>query len=193
MQNRPIDPNLGPLSLSAFYKGNDSLQVLLAYLEKLPYQRISDPENLSLTIFEHCGTCSSKHAFLKLIAEEQGWEDFELILCMYKMNEENTPGIGPGLLEAGLSYIPEAHCYIKVGKEKIDITRPGASMVRIANMVLSEAPIGAEQIGEWKKNFHRSYIEEWINSEKLKFDLEEVWKIRENCIKGIVERQSVVG
>ena len=95
-------------------KGIETINELLKYVKKIPYGRNSSRINFSQVITEERGTCSSKHAFVKAIAQENDLENIKLILCLYKMTEKNTPGIGNELTKNGIEYIPEAHCYIKV-------------------------------------------------------------------------------
>jgi len=47
---------------------------------------------------ERRGPCSTKHALLKALADEQGLP-IRLMLGIYEMNARNTPGIGRVLEE----------------------------------------------------------------------------------------------
>ena len=47
---------------------------------------------------ENKGTCSSKHAFLKKVADWNNIKNVKLILGMYQMNELNTQKIGNTIL-----------------------------------------------------------------------------------------------
>ena len=51
------------------------------------------------------------------------------------MNNLNTPKIGETILESGLEYIPEAHCYLKLNNQRIDITNYNSDWVFIPNIV----------------------------------------------------------
>jgi len=177
----------GSLSAAVLSKGIDSSSKLIKFLAHLEYCRISDPQSLALVVTEMRGTCSTKHAFLKALAVEQQWQDVQLILCMYKMSEKNTPGIGDSLSSHDLEYMPEAHCYVRIQGEAIDVTRPGAQLEKIEQDILLEVSIEAEQVGEWKKNFHRSYLADWAKREGRKEGLEQLWAIRENCIQSLVD------
>jgi len=63
----------------------------------LPYGRTANRTDLSLVISEQKGTCSSKHALLKEVADLNGIKGIDLIIGIYKMSEANTPGIGDEL------------------------------------------------------------------------------------------------
>lgn len=93
-------------------KGIVTWSHLLRYVKHLPYGRITDKTDVSLMLKEHKGTCSTKHAFLKQIADCNSIA-VDLVIGMYKMTEENTPGIGTSLTAMDLNYIPEAHCYLR--------------------------------------------------------------------------------
>lgn len=90
-------------------RGITTWNELLPHIRQLPYGRNKIRTDFSLVITEEQGTCSSKHAFLKAIADEN-YLNVKLILCLFKMTEKNTPGIGTELTKNGIEFIPEAHC-----------------------------------------------------------------------------------
>lgn len=107
----------------------------------LPYARNSTPDDPMIVLIEDRGTCSTKHALLRRLADEQGLD--------YEMSERNTPGVGIILTKYGLTTLPEAHCYLRAGAHRIDVTRVSS---RIAaepiSEFLHEQDIEPEQIGE---------------------------------------------
>lgn len=157
---------------------------LLSYVRQLPYGRNKIRTNFSLVITEEKGTCSSKHAFLKAVAQENDL-DVKLILCLYKMTENNTPGIGTELTENGIKYIPEAHCYLIVDKERMDLTNEESDLTRIKSDIIEETEISPEQVGEFKVKYHKDYLRNWANDIDLNLSFEEVWSIREKCIANL--------
>ena len=163
--------------------GIHDFQSLLFFVKQLPYGRNSNREDLYLVISESKGTCSSKHSFLKAVADENDFSEIKLILGMYKMTEHNTPKIAPVLSENNLKYIPEAHCYLKYRHERIDATSGTSYFSNIENDILEEIEIEPQQAAEFKVEFHRNYIKNWLQEEKLNFSFEEIWEIRENCIR----------
>ena len=165
--------------------GIHDFQSLLFFVKQLPYGRNSNREDLYLVISESKGTCSSKHAFLKAVADENDFSEIKLLLGMYKMTEDNTPNIAPVLSENNLKYIPEAHSYLKYRNERIDATSATSDFSNIENDILEEIEIEPHQVAEFKVEFHRNYIKKWLQQEKLGFSFEEIWEIRENCIKNL--------
>ncbi|MEM7575493.1 MAG: hypothetical protein AAF433_21495 [Bacteroidota bacterium] len=173
----------GPLSALALEHGYSSWSTLTEALRHLPYARTSDRGKLELVLLENRGTCSSKHALAYAIAQEQGWTEWRLMLGMYRMKETNTPGVGAVLAATSLDFIPEAHCYLARGEERLDVTKPSSNFAQLAADIMEEVVIEAEQVGEWKVNFHRAYLRKWIKKEKeLALSFEEIWQLRENCI-----------
>lgn len=160
-------------------------QETLAYIKHLPYGRNSNRVDLSLVITEEKGTCSSKHALLKAIANENKIEAIQLILGMYKMNPNNTPGIGNFITESGLIYIPEAHCYLKINGERVDVTSPASSIAKIEKDILSEIEITPDQVAEWKVDYHKQFIRDWRISEGINMNFDGIWNLRENCISSL--------
>ena len=57
---------------------------------------------------------------------------------MYKMNQENTPGIGNLLIENNIEYIPEAHCYLKIDGQRTDVTSQRSHFSAIKKDLLEE-------------------------------------------------------
>ena len=155
------------------------------YVQELPYGRNSSRYDPSLVLSEMKGTCSSKHAVLKLIADENNIENVKLILCLYKMKASNTPGIDKVLEKYGVEYLPEAHCYLDIEGVKSDFTNPNADLSAIENDLIEESEIQPDQVGEYKVNYHQDYVKKWIEQSGLSFSFSEIWKIREECIQAL--------
>ncbi len=177
-----------PLSQLAREKGIENLKALLDFVQQLPYGRNTNRADLDLVLHEKKGTCSSKHAFVKKIAEENGWHDIELIIGIYKMNHVNTPNIGSTIIDNGLDFIPEAHCYLKIGEERLDITTPNSSFENLSDDVLEEHKIKAAQVNTFKVELHQNFIKNWIAENEMKNSFEEIWAIRERCIEKLSGR-----
>ena len=158
---------------------------LIAYIQQLPYGRTSNRTDLSLVIKEQKGTCSSKHALLKKVADLNGIEGIKLVIGIYKMSEINTPGIGKELSNNGLTYIPEAHCYLKVNGVQTDYTATDASFQKIQGDILEELTINPDQITTFKVDYHKKYIKSWLKLNQNQRSFEELWQIRENCIRNL--------
>ena len=179
--------NRFPLSNKAIQEGILTLESLLEYIQQLPYGRNKNRADLHLVLDEKKGTCSSKHACIKKIAEENNWEDIELLIGIYKMNQVNTPKIGTTLLDNGFDFIPEAHCYLKIGEKRIDITNPTSSFENVQNDIFQEHTIEAEQVNTFKVELHQNFLKNWIVENEVTTSFEELWKIRELCIARLSE------
>jgi hypothetical protein len=68
------------------------------------------------------------------LADEQGF-DMALVLGIYEMSGRNTPVVGGVLAKYGLTSLPEAHCYLRVATDRIDLTEASC---RIAAKPISE-------------------------------------------------------
>ncbi|WP_299439167.1 hypothetical protein [uncultured Aquimarina sp.] len=173
------------LSKLIIEKGITSWNELIEYIKIIPYGRNSNRTDSTLVISENKGTCSSKHALLKKIADLNGAKDVELIIGIYKMNSINTPKIGNIFLNNHIKYIPEAHCYLRYKGETIDATSGTSDFEKIKKDVMTEKKIQPDQVGSFKIKYHQDFIKNWITTEKLNFSFDEIWEIREQCIKNL--------
>ncbi|MCB0396374.1 MAG: hypothetical protein KDD36_06960 [Flavobacteriales bacterium] len=161
---------------------------LTEFVRQLPYGRNLNRSDLSLVLREKKGTCSSKHALLKRLADLNNVPDVQLILGIYKMNEANTPGIGEELSRHSLDFIPEAHCYLKVDGERIDLTTKGSDYRNIAKDVMIETEIQPSQVAAFKVSHHQDFLKQWIRESGCPLDFDEIWQVRENCIRNLAGR-----
>ncbi len=173
------------LSQKALTLGLHSYLDLVNSIQKIPYGRNSERGNLELVFTENRGTCSSKHALIQAIATENNFNDLKLILGIYKMTVINTPNIGNVISENHLSYLPEAHCYLKYQNETIDITTAHSDFEKIKNSIIEELEIKPFQIEQFKIDYHKNFIQKWIIQEKIPFTAAEIWVIREKCISNL--------
>lgn len=160
-------------------------EALIRFIQKTPYGRTSNRTDISLVFIESRGTCSSKHALIKAIATENNIQDLDLVIGMYKMSETNTPKIGHVLSENGLSYIPEAHCYLKYNNQPIDITTNNSDFEIIKNAIIEEILIQPNQIGTFKVEYHKEFMKNWLSENELSFSFNKLWSIREQCIRNL--------
>ncbi|WP_068590891.1 hypothetical protein [Cochleicola gelatinilyticus] len=156
----------------------------ISHVQKLPYGRNSNRENISLVLTEQQGTCSSKHALLKQLADENNIPNVQLVLALYRMTEANTPGIAPILSQHALSHLPEAHCYLKIGGVVVDITSEETNFKKLQKDLISELLIAPYQVSAFKIDYHQSYLHTWLASEATHpYSFKELWAIRELCIQ----------
>src|SRR5438876_5327339 len=155
----PLHP-AGPVTAAFRRSGLSDLREAGRYLMDLPYGRISKRSDLTLVLSEGRGTCSGKHALITLLAQEQAVA-LELLLAIFHMSEENTPGVGAVLEAHKLRYIPEAHCYLRLAETRIDITAPPKETETRRTFVIEEV-ITPAQVDEYKPAFHREYLQQWL-------------------------------
>lgn len=161
----------------------------ILYIQDLPYRRNSHKNHPSVVLDEQCGTCSTKHALLKSLAEENDKSVVRLMMGIYKMNASNTKSVKEVLEKYKLDYIPEAHNYLKMGSKIIDATKRGFANTLFANDLLHEEEINPNQIGNYKLNQHREYLKDWLHANpQIAYHPQELWEIREECIEAITNK-----
>ena len=158
---------------------------------ELPYGRNGHPDDPLAVLTELRGTCSTKHALLRRLAIEQGI-DLVLVLGIYQMTERNTPGVGSVLQRHGLKTLPEAHCYLRVGDQRIDVTRQRARTgLEPISHFLHEEEIDPSQITLYKIGVHQNFLKQWITERRGlgELSLASIWAIREECIAALSLRR----
>lgn len=163
-------------------KGITTWEAALKCIREIPYGRNTNRADFSLVLTENKGTCSSKHALLKVIALNNTIPNVDLVIGMYKMTESNTK-IGTHLSDTTLDYIPEAHCYLKINNHIVDVTTLHSEYEKIQHDLLMEVTIEAHQVVDYKIQFHQDFIKKWIVQNKITHTFEEIWTIREKCIQ----------
>ena len=179
----------GALSAEILARGVTDFQATGRYLQGLPYGRTADRADFRGVLREGKGTCSTKHALLAAIAQEQSVA-VVLTLGIYAMHERNTPGVGTVLARYGLASLPEAHCYLTYEGVRIDVTRSGAEPAEPITEFLYEEAIVPEQIGEHKVTLHRRFMQRWVDDHPELVagrTFEDVWRIREECIAALAQ------
>ena len=156
----------------------------IKYIQQLPYGRSKLQYPYSI-IDDKKGTCSTKHAFIKELAQENNIYSIKLQLCIYPMNEENTPGVGKVLQRYKLDYILESHVYLSYDDERYDFTFPEKSDKKWENDILMETEIDIDQILDYKVEYHKNMLSNWIMRDQLNFSLKKMWQIRESCIHAL--------
>ena len=159
----------------------------LNLVRRTPYGRNANREDFSLVISENKGTCSSKHAYLKQFANDNNVPNVRLFIGLYKMTEQNT-NISNILSRNNLEYLPEAHCYLKIDNEIVDVTTINSDFGRIRDSLIEEIEIEPWQVGDFKVNYHKSFITKWINVNNVEFSFDDIWKIREECISYLSDK-----
>lgn len=158
---------------------------LLALVKNLPYGRNANRSDLSLVLKEQKGSCSSKHAFLKAVAERNNINEVQLYLGIYKMSNKNTPKIGNALDTYPIDFVPEAHCYLKINGQPLDATSTHSDFSILKNDILQEIVISPAQVNTFKVEYHKYFLQNWLKKENLALSFKDVWAIREQCIQNL--------
>lgn len=160
---------------------------LVQHVSTIPYGRTTSHLPLA-TLVENRGTCSSKHRLLAEVAREFQQFQVALVVGIYEMSEDNTPGVGVVLDAAGLASIPEAHCYLKVDDSRFDFTGLPAGLKSPFQSLVSETVVSPVQLIEDKKRLHLGILQTWADGHDLSLD--DAWAIREACIAELSARSS---
>lgn len=176
----------GPVGLMFAQLGIVQFDHAARYVEALPYGRTSEPNEPLSVLRENIGTCTLKHALLKLAAEEAGAIDVELRFGVFEMSEATTPGIGKVLRRYGLECVPEAHCYLALEGDRLDFTGLPAGPESPFAHLLTEEPLPVSALLREKAQRHRAIVEAWALERHL--DPVVVWRAREACIQELATR-----
>jgi len=187
LHNFAISPGK-PVSNAFLERGMADFSSALIYIQDLPYARNSDRANPLLVLKEQTGTCSTKHALIKLLADENEKPEVKLMMGIYKMHACNTPHIAPMLHAYKLEYIPEAHNYLRYNNLILEFTSKKSTPADFIPDLLEESEILPEQVTDFKICYHKDYISQWQKQENIPYSTEELWEIREKCIKSLSEQ-----
>ena len=172
----------GIISDQFLQRGVNTYKAAAAYAGRLPYARNANKNDLVTVFSDNCGTCSTKHALLKQLAQEQGFSGLKLMVGIFKMNRHNTPAVAGTLVQFGLDYIPEAHCYLRYNGDIFDYTF-SSTQLDFAGDLLEEQEIEPQHIADWKVAYHKTFISNWlVGNPQIQYSPEELWDIREACI-----------
>ncbi|MES2477589.1 MAG: hypothetical protein V4561_00755 [Bacteroidota bacterium] len=153
------------------------------FVKQLPYGRNKNKNNLTSLFTDNCGTCSTKHALLKLLADENKVSGLKLILGLFRMNRINTPKISATLKLHHLEYIPEAHNYLKWENKILDFTNRNSKAEDFEGELIEEIEIQPYQITDFKIAYHKQYLDGWLKEQaSINLSTDELWMIREQCI-----------
>lgn len=164
-----------------------SFEELILKVKNIPYGRNANRHDFSLVLKENKGTCSSKHSFLKDFANKNNLQNVNLYIGIFKMSEANTPKLGTLISDSNLDYIPEAHCYLKINEIPVDVTTSESFYEKIENDILEEIEIQPEQVSDFKVEYHKKYLQNWIKETNQTKTFDEIWTIREQCIEKLSE------
>lgn len=168
-------------------KNISTWEELTQYVKNLPYGRNANREDYTLVLSKNKGTCSSKHALLKALANDFNKDNVKLIVSIFKMNGVNMPKLASYLQDNEIDYIPEAHCYLKIDGIAFDYTVEDSLYPKIENDILKEIEIEPHQVAQYKVDYHKDFLKNWIIETKQSKSFDEIWTIREKCIAMLSE------
>ncbi len=164
----------------------NSFQEACVYIRELPYKRNSDKSNPICVFNDGAGTCSTKHALLKQLADENSMHNVKLMLGIFEMKGSNTPSMKSVLDRYNLNYIPEAHNYLYVDGKIVDCTKNGFNINNFKSDLIKEIEITPSQITDFKVKYHQDFLHNWLNEERtINLSYNELWAIREECIEAL--------
>ena len=186
LPNAKLDTGL-PLAAEFHLRNCQNFLQAAQYVQNLPYGRnTGSPAYLSV-LADGRGTCSSKHALISALAQEQGL-DVRLILGIYEMDDANTPGVGAVLNAADIPAIPEAHCWLEYDGTPVDLTSTGAQSQFQKRVFIHKEEIAPEQTGAYKGRAHKDFLSIWLSGQpQIELDEKEMWGVREQCIAALSE------
>lgn len=179
--NFPISNN-GKISAAFLDLGINDFEGAMNYVRRLPYGRNKNKSDLLTVFTDNCGTCGTKHALLKQLANENDQQEIKLIMGIFKMGDKYSSAVGKVLSGYHIHYIPEAHNYFRVSNQIIDCTTENADPVNFIDELMDEIEINPGQITGFKVSYHQAFLKQWLENEKLPLSFEELWKCREACI-----------
>ncbi len=176
----------GPVSKAFMERNIRTFNQATDFVRQLAYYRNADKGNLLTVFTDNCGTCSTKHALLKQLADENHCEGLQLMVGLFRMNGTNTPEVSATLAVNQLDYIPEAHCYLMYKGQILDYTKQGADPSNFIEDLIEEKEIAVTQINGYKVDYHRSYLITWLSQNgPINLSLNDIWAIREQCIQDL--------
>jgi hypothetical protein len=181
----------GPVSEKFLERGISDFSGASSFVRNLAYGRNRDKLKLLNVFEENCGTCGTKHALLKKLCDENSIAGVQLMCGIYKMGGNNTPDIGEVLSKHKMEFIPEAHNYLRINEKILDCTFKHSSGENFESYLLTEIEFQPQQIGEFKIKLHKAFLGNWLK-ENSNFNLDELWSIRESCIRQLSENKTSI-
>ena len=172
----------GPISQLFLSEGIQTYSQAVQRVHQLPYGRNSDRSAFDRIFEENRGTCSTKHAALAALAQEQKLP-VELALIIGRLDRKLHPGCASLLERIDCEYLPEAHCFLQSPLGDCDISFPEQSSVPRMK-TLQRYSIQPHEIGEAKERLHRKFLSKWMETEGIgSYTFNEVWSLREQWIQ----------
>lgn len=190
MDNQPsfTIKSTAPISILFLEQSIYTFKEAAAFIKQLPYRRNANKNDLTSVFTDNCGTCSTKHAVLKKLADENNFEGLDLMLGIFKMNAKNTPKISAILQKNKLTYLPEAHTYLRFNNCIFDYTTIHSKPADFINDLMEEVIVSPHQISDFKISYHKEQLAHWLEKKpNINYTLNDIWVIREQCIQKLSE------
>ncbi len=177
----------GPISRETLKFGFSEFLAVAEHIRTIPYGRPRKVADVLSVLKESRGTCSSKHRLLAALAHECGHIEVGLIVGVYEMTEDNTPGVGSIFSAASITSIPEAHCYLRLAGYRYDFTGLPLGLLSPFDSLLSEEAVLPEELPDKKIRLHHGAMVSWAIRHNL--GLSQAWRIRESCVEALATNQ----
>jgi hypothetical protein len=179
----------GPVSVAFLQRGVERFSQAASLVKSIPYGRNSRKDDLLIVFADNRGTCSTKHALLKVLANEHHYDELHQMVGIYRMHAANTPPVADTLAKHRLSYIPEAHGYLRFHRHIFDYTFPRSKPFDLEKELMEEIEIAPDQVNDFKPAFHRQFLSHWLQQNPgIPYTLDELWGIREQCIQDLSKK-----
>ena len=173
----------GQVSTELSRRGMMTFDQACEWVKNLPYKRNQDKSDIFCVFRDGGGTCSTKHALLRILAEENHLKNVKLMLAIFKMNAQNTPKIANVLQKYHLKEMPEAHNYLQIDTEILDCARRHSSPEDFVNDLVEEIEIEPDQIIDFKIKYHKNFLQKYLQeNNQIPYSTVDFWQIREECI-----------
>ncbi len=91
------------------------------WTKALAYGSNSTNDDSRIIFQERCGTCTTKHGAIAHLAAELHLP-VQKNLGFYRLNDEIVTGVNAIIEPAGLTFIPQTHCFLSSGSLRVDLT-----------------------------------------------------------------------
>ncbi|HEX8694096.1 MAG TPA: hypothetical protein VF746_16870 [Longimicrobium sp.] len=183
LPNFRLSPS-SPTARAFLRRGLDDFHRAARHVWLLPTVHSAERPDFRRLLLAGRGTPAAKHALLAALAAEHG-VPVRLVLAVYEMDEENTPGVGEVLRRHGLDAVLDAGCHLLYEGRRISLTRDEGTLDRI--VFLHEEPIAPEHIAAYKLAVYQRLLWDWMQPRGL--TIGQAWEVREECLAAL-ERAS---
>ena len=170
----------GPISNLFIDKGITDFKSACEFIQNLPIGRVAPRIDFGQVFELGKGTCSTKHAILNQLAEENGNLEIELMFGLYLMNGETHPHLAEFFLGKPYPSLPESTCFLRYNGKRYDFTTKTNILEKIESKIIREQRIEPQQVGEWKEKLHQDFLMRWLKRKpEIEISLEDIWNDRE--------------